>query len=293
MKKFSIPGYFNYFNACKGLIEYRKVHPKFFYEDRIIDSSYDFPAGMIWNGGRVKFHTGYTPYDLDNIMQYYFNETDINLNHTCTNLLIDETLVWDWTCNQFIKMYYRPQDSVIVASKQLMEHLNMLCPNMKFIYSTTLNEVDIDLINNMTEREIIHVVNYNKNNDDEYLKSLTHPEWLEMICAEPCAMNCQKRKDHYISISEEQLGLFIDPTVSKENAKCPHMSENKNFTNIQKLPHAITNERIDQLADMGIQYFKISGRSIPVTQWVETMTYYLVKPEYLDTVRFDLLTSLW
>ena len=289
MKKFSIPGYFKYFNELKALIETYKDNPEYFYEDRCIDSSYDFPGGLIWNGGRTQWNFGYNPYDVDNIMQYYFNETDINLNHTCTNLLIDYGLAQDWLCNNFLHLYYREQDSVIVASKALFDHLTQTYPNMKLIYSTTVGIIDPIKVNEITAQDMIYVVNYKKNNNNEYLKKLSHPEQLEVICAEPCNFNCTERRKHYEAISEEQLWICH---FDGSNFQCPYGSEQRTFSEIQKLPHAITNERVDELYDMGIQYFKISGRTINTYQWIETMVYYLVLPEYRDHVRQLVLNNM-
>lgn len=53
--------------------------------------------------------------------------------------------------------------------------------------------------------------------------------------------------------------------------------------------HAITNERVEQLSDLGVQYFKISGRERPTTLFFEFAVYYLVLPEYQEKAKWDLL----
>lgn len=289
MKKFSIPGYFHYFNLVKNLLNYRYENPEKFYEDRIIDSSYDLPGGIIWNGGRVKFSTGYSPYELDDIMDYYFNETDIKLAHTCTNLHIDSAMAQDWMGNWFLNQYYRDQDYVIIASPDLHIHLMELFPNMNFVFSTTVGVTNIEKVNEISSH-ILFVVDYNRNNNNEYLKALTHPENIEIICAEPCQFNCPNRRTHYEELSDEQL--FVIDWKNDHFAQCAFGVEARSFREIQQLPHAITNERVDELSKMGINHFKISGRTISNIQWIETMTYYLVKPEYLDEVQQHLILEL-
>ena len=289
MKKFSIPGYFNFSYECYELLELYKAHPEYFYDDRVIDSSYDFPAGLIWNGGRVKFCMGgYAPDELDGLMKYYFNDTNIKLNHTCTNLLINDELAKDYMCNLFMKRYYREQDSVIIASQALQKHLYELFPSMKFIFSTTLGITEPIVVNNITKDGVICVLNYNKNNNNEYLKQLEHPELIEVICAEPCVSECAHRSEHYHLISERQL--WIGDFTVKET--CPYNASISNFVQIQSRPHAITNERINELYDMGFQYFKISGRSISSKLWIEIMTYYLVKPEYRENIGLLLINKM-
>lgn len=282
MKKFSIPGYFHYFKNCKLLIDYKKEHPDRFYSDREIDSSYDLPGGMIWNGGRVRYNYGYTPWELDSVMQYYFNETSLKLHHTCTNLLIDEALAQDWLCNLFLTQYCREQDSIIVASEALHKHLLNSFKSEQIIYSTTLDITDVKTINEITKTNLF-VLNYKYNNENNYLKQLEHPEKIEVLCAEPCVYGCLNRNNHYKKISEQQLWLLNEEDL--DSSSCPHGIEGRTFSEIQTLPHAITNERIDELANMGFEYFKISGRTLNPYQWFETVIYYLVLPEYRDTIR--------
>lgn len=284
VKKFSIPGYFYYVNQIRMIEEYRKMRPEFFYPDRIIDSSYDFPPGLIWNGGRPQpFHNFEQSYLLG-VAQYYNQESEIKIRHTCTNLLLVPEMLYDWQCNLWLQINEHEGNAVIVATDILKEYVKERYPKYDIINSTTLNITDIDEINKLSETDLT-VLNYTKNNDNEYLKQLQHPENIEILCAEPCSINCKNRKKHYEQTSRFQLWIDLDL-----DEYCPHVDEMPyNFYDVQKLPTAVDNDRVDQLAELGIQYFKLSGRQSPIHSWYEQIIYYLILPEYRDRVRQDWL----
>ena len=123
------------------------------------------------------------------------------------------------------------------------------------------------------------------NNNNDYLKKLKYLNNIEILCAEPCAPNCEKRIQHYDYISKNILDMI---PADSQPWECPYKSQNKILCKIQELPHAINDERIEQLSQMGIQYFKISGRNIKITAWIETMVLFLIKPEYREFVRQDI-----
>lgn len=281
MKKFNIPGYFIYHQEIRILLRFIKEHPEYFYKDRIIERSYDLPGGLIWNGGRVKYNYGYYPEELNNTMMYYFNETDLQLCHTCTNGLINNELVYDRACNYFLELYMRDCDFIIINSHHLFDYLLSKYPLNQFIISTTLDIKDLETVNKISKTNLL-VLNYNYNNDDGYLKQLENPNNIEIICAEPCQPNCPNRANHYNVISKEQL-YEID--FDKNKPECPFDAEGRTFYEIQQLPHAINNKRIDELAAMGIEHFKISGRTLNPIQWFETIVYYLALPEHRNYVR--------
>jgi hypothetical protein len=152
-----------------------------------------------------------------------------------------------------------------------------------------LDIIDLDKVNEITKNNI-YVINYNFNNNDYYLDNLKHKENIELICAEPCVPNCPVRTKHYKAISEMVLNIFEEP---ENYVDCPYGSTNRTFAEMLKLPHAITNERVDELAKKGFQYFKISGRCATIPIWLESIVYYLALPKYREEVRQILLSSLW
>ena len=283
MKYFSVPGYFEFFNQIRLVTEYRELHPDYFYSDRIIDSSYDFLPGLIWNGGRIQpFHT----FDERKLIavQSYYHDSPIKMRHVCTNQLLTPELLLDWQSNLWLQVNEKEGNGVIVASDLLEEYVKEKYPKYEIITSTTCGITDPDKANELSAQHLF-VVNYNMNNNNAYLSLLKHPENCEILCAEPCPANCANRANHYADISRKHLWIDLDiPEPCPNRDRMPY-----NFYDVQRMPNAVTNERVDELAKMGFQYFKISGRQSPIHNWYEMIIYYLILPEYRDRVRQDLL----
>ena len=286
IKKFSLPDYYGKGNLILNIVQYRKAHPTWFYEDRIIDSCYGSHPNILWTGGRSLRIVNIPEIPMKTILANFNHFPEISLRHVCTNLFITEELTLDYKSNYFMERYIRKNDSVIIASPVLIDYFKTKYPKIPLVYSTTMNITDIDKVNEVTENNL-YVLNYNYNTDDEYIKKLQHPENIEILCAEPCIPNCPKRMEHYEIISKDILGLTNYPYI------CGFDSERRTFGDIMQLPHAVPNERVEELSNMGIQYFKISGRAFTVPNWLYCILYYLMKPEYLLKAYIELLATWW
>ena len=287
-KYFSLPGYYQKYSILSLFLSYYNSHKQFFYSDRIIDSLYDCPPNLIWNGGRNTAKNNNIP--LKDIFNFYRQFKDLHLRHTFTNCLLTPEMVEDRNCNQFVCTYVDINDKIIINNPYLIQWFKDIYPELELIYSTTLDITDSTQINKLTETNL-YVMNYNYNNDNSYIAQLAHPEHIEILCAEPCIKNCPNRLAHYKNTSEMVLGIS-DKFYAIKN--CP-MLKQKQFvatTDIQNLPTGITNTRIEELSQMGIQYFKISGRQLPPLILLEIILYYLVLPEYYQRVREEILAQI-
>lgn len=288
MIKLSLPGFYANFKYIQMFLNYYNEHLEYFYEDRIIDSFYDADPSLLWRGGRTPRIDEFVPMNI--ILDEFNKYPSIKLRHVFTNCLLTDQLINDYTCNKFVKDFFRPQDEVVLNHPLLIKHFQNNYPWIPIIYSTTMGITDSIKINAITENNI-YVLNYNYNNNDNYLKSLKYKENIEILCAEPCDFNCPNRYKHYKTISKEVLLEFLDE--NQDLIMCPFGAEQRTFYELMQLPHAITNERIKELEQQGFQYFKISGRTVIIPQWLETIIYYLVKPEYIDIVRQKLINMFW
>ena len=288
VKKFSIPGFFSKFTIIQSFIDYYYNHRDLFIEDRCIDSCYDSYGTLLWRGGRIP-HIENPNLNMLDILDFFNQYPSIELRHVFSNCLLDENMTHDYFCNKFTKEVIRLQDKVIINNKYLIEHFKKNYPNIPIIYSTTMDITDIEQVNQLSEQNI-YVLNYNYNNDNTYLEQLKYPQNIEILCGEPCIDNCPYRAQHYISISKGALGIADDENDINE---CPFGSYNLTPIQIMKRKNAITNERIDELYNIGFQYFKISGRTLPPPSWLELILYYLAKPEYIDQIRQELLLKWW
>lgn len=286
IKRFSLPGYYKKYPYIVDFLNYYYEHRNQFYEDRLIESVYDAHFDILWNGGReIDLNQQYIPmiYILRDFEQF-----PLELWHVCTNCLIDDEVCMDYRSNYFMKNHIRENDKVIINHPRLIEHFQKNYPNIELIYSTTLNLTSIEKMNEIS-KDNLYCLTYIFNNNNDFLQQLMNKKNIEILCAEPCLYNCPQRKNHQEATSRLSLGDFktgwfkcIDDKIGE-----------KLFYDIQNMPQAITNERIEELSNMGFEHFKLSGRSISVSNWLEVLLYYLAKPEYIDRIRLYLIHLWW
>lgn len=290
MINFSLPDYYNHNGIIMFFLELQKNLPECFIDGRRIDSSYGYPDFLNWNGGRV-LTSSINPLDCYSIVDNYHNNfPDFHIRHTCTNLYIQPNIYNDFQNNLFIKTVINRNDSIIVNNDDFGEYIKNTYPEYSIIYSTTKNIQTIDDYNKYS-RNNLTVLNYIHNHNEELISKLENPQNIEILCAEECIDNCPCRQEHYEIISK-QIMLMPDA----ENFECPNMpTHNLNFyTDILQRKHAITNEYIDYLYEKyGINNFKISGRKNNNITYVEAIIYYLIKPEYRDSIRNTALMRIY
>lgn len=285
MLKFSVPSYIRHKNLYLFFSELKKNVPDIFYPEREIDSVYDFP-GLPWNGGR-EISSGVLSLNyLDQIVNnniYPLFEAGYKIRHTCTNNSLTEKNLKCFPCNYFLnKTKDLKNSSIILASPILKEYLKEYFSEYNFINSTTLGITNIEQYNLLSEKEIT-VLNYNFNLNIDYLKQLKYPQNIEILCAEACQPNCPQRQKHYTQISEKNLFL------EQDHYYCQYAGIHNFYLNLKVLPHTMTNQSINELYKMGFENFKIAGRTLGGESLLEILLYYLIKPEFHDLTRCEVL----
>lgn len=287
MINISIPDYYGNIEIIMCFLELQKTAPDMFFENRKLDSAYGMPPGLIWNGGRLSVGTS------NSQKKYYIYDTyktfhpDFKIRHTCTNMFLTNEMFLDTACNSWIKYTEDEKNSIIVNNEELKAYLEKTYPKYNYVISVTKNLNNLELYNKYS-KSYLTVVNYNYNVNDNFLSKLKHPENIELICAEPCIPNCPGRKAHWERISKAQLGY---PGCGDTSCTQIEKSDFLNFyTNILNREHSITNERMNELYEKyGICNFKLSGRGYSPYLFIELLLYYLIKPEYRDSLRQNLL----
>ena len=290
IKKFSLPGYYSHFEDVVSFLNYYYTHPYQFYKDRVIDSVYGSHPNIIWAGGREPDLN--KPYIHMNTIIREIKRYPIELWHVCTNCLINDTILHDYRTNYFMHEYLRPNDKLIVNHPLLISYLKDHYPNNDIVYSTTLNLTDADKMNEIS-KDNMYCLTYNYNNNNEFLNKLKYKHNIEILLAEPCAPNCPHRKEHQILTSK---AILINEPANLDILNCPlNQQDHKglNGVGIFNNKNSISNERIEELAEMGFNYFKISGRGWATPMWIEVVIYYLALPEYINEVRMALLSVRW
>lgn len=298
IKKFSIGGWYSNFFFLKDFLTFYLEQPEYFREDRIIDSIYDAysqnEVPLVWNGGRVPVLRD--PHlSMDTVLNFFSQYPFIKLRHTFTNCLLDDpALLTDYRCNTFVKNYIRPQDEIIVNHPNLINYLKENYPNIPLIYSTSIGITNIDTINEITKTNLL-VLDYSKNNNNEFIEHLKNKNNIEILCGETCWPNCIHRQDHYRLVSQNILNAQLDINkLYNEGCLGSNKAYGQNLMDYMlSFDYSITNERVDELFNKyNIQNFKISTRSKSIPFSLQLVLYYLAKPEYY-TYLFDTFLNEW
>lgn len=280
---FSIPGFYLHFNLLTELIRLYKNESYKFKDNIVISSVYDcFPC--IWNGGR--FFSGGT--SLKNIQETFKAfDNNIGLRLTFTNALLEQEHCYDTVGNAILKEAAKQKIPVgiTINSPILKQYIEQQYPNtFYFNWSATKSLDDICEINELTKNDFL-VPNYQKvNNNFDLLTQLINKENIELIVDEGCNDDCPRRKTHYLSFNKAQLFQATDVEL------CTWDNGSHFYGRKTGRKHNITPQDIqDKYLPLGFNHFKIAGREDNYINLIESFVYYLIKDEWKDIVRNDLL----
>lgn len=265
------------------LIDLIHNNPEYFYDDIQIGVCYGSFPGAIWNGGRQM--NGIVNQDYIQKTINVFNSKGVAIHFTFTNCLLEEKHVYDTYCNMIMDCANNGMNGVIINSPILEEYLREKYPNFKYISSTTLVERDINKINAACNKYNMVVPDYRDSVDIDFLKNLSQKDKIEILINAYCDPNCQFRRTHYEALSLGQLTYSHIPNFTNS---CE--TQGRSFLDTLNFPTVIKVEDLySTYKDLGFTNFKIEGRLVHVVNVVESYVYYLVKPEYKDKVRLELL----
>lgn len=290
MIEVSLPGLFVYSKLNFDIVELKEKFPEKFRDDVFIGSVYgSFPN--CWNGGRI-IEGGFDMNIVINTVEY-FNSKNIKIRYTFTNSLIGIKELEEWIPNQILQITKNHQtliNDVNVSSEELEKHLRNVHPEFRILYSTTKMLKTIDEINNASERGLV-VPDYNVNADINLLKSLKHPENIELLVSETCMDNCPHRKSHYENIARCQLQediKYIGCAYAEDYA-----NGNITLSTIKNFKHSISYKKMNEVyLPIGINKAKIAGRKDNPLRAIEAYLDYLVKDEYQDEIRLELIKGM-
>lgn len=300
--KFHLPNFIDRFDGSMNvtLISMIKKMPEMFYDGVEIASVFDcFP--IIWNGGRIM--AGYMDLKTADrlVPQYFFrfNSMGIPCRLTLTNPLLTREHLNDPVCNRVLDIADNGMNEAIVFSPLLEEHIRKYHPNMKITSSTCkqireLSELEAELKKDYS----LVVLDYNFNNDFQKLEKISQKNKCEILVNAVCTPGCERRGEHYRYIGKyqlehcnpEELAKIKAGTAKIDEWKCPHMHNNA-FTRRKSPLHVSPQAIYTKYAPMGFSNFKLEGRGNSFPDLAEQYVYYMVKPEYCDIVRYNLLCT--
>lgn len=295
---FHIPDFINHCRLNLLLLTLMQQHPEYFREGVKIASVFGAFPPSLWNGGRNT--VGVVDDEIIKQVTKAFNSRGVPLRFTFTNPLIEEKHLGDPFCNKVMRMCDNGLNEVIVLSTILEEYIRKNYPSYKITSSTCKEIRNADELSAELEKDYHYVVlDYNWNNNFEFLETLPHKEKCELLINACCVPNCPRRGEHYRSIGETQIKyaeyMKTPPMMRKpthfEDFKCPSML--RHIYQITDLPTHISPDAIvEKYVPMGFNQFKIEGRTVPDIALAENYIYYMIKPEYKDTARLELLGTL-
>jgi len=266
-----------------------KKNPQLFYDDITVKAVYGAFPPSIWNGGRV-MSFDFVERDVIKATLKNFNDMGVALRFTFTNTLLKEEHVHDAYCNMCMELGNNGFNEVLANSPILERYIIKTYPKYRIISSTTKGIKSIDALNMELERYPIVVADYTLNNKEE-LFQIPNRDRCEILLNTYCADNCQYRQEHYRFLAKLQLQQELEPF------RCPHgrdhvlannmydlMKINKSFVTVEDL--------YGKYVPAGFREFKIEGRKLNQYEVIEYYIYYLVKPEYRDKVRVDLIFAI-
>lgn len=284
---FYLPNFIDTYNLNQTFIELLEKEPEKFYDNIKVKAVYGSFPGAIWNGGRM-YHGITTKRNMEKALSYY-NEKGIPLRFTWTNCLLEEKHFNDTYCNLIMELGNNGQNEVTVNNSKLEEYIRENYKGYQFISSTSKCILDIETFNEELLKDYLLVVmDYRKNADYEFLNAVRDKSRVEIVVNEICSPVCKKRSEHFIQHSKMQLNF---ESLDEWDWECNDGASD--FYSSFENDTFVTLENMEKLKEMGFRHFKIQGRYGHPAEILEYYVYYMVKPEYRDKIRLQLMLKIW
>ncbi len=297
--KFHIPDFWKHWELNLNLIDMIKEHPEYFNDELEIASCFGCFAPALWNGGRTL--GGYTSREQIVNTIKLFNERNVPIRYTFTNPTVEQKDLKDAFCNRLCKLAENGFNELICNAPVLEEYIRKTYPKFPLISSTCKQLEEHDALMAEFEKDYkLVVLDYNWNNDFERLAKIPeeYRSRCEILINPYCIPHCKRRGEHYKVLGECQrkAAAYANGSAKDKNFmegavdfKCENA--NFNFYQITKYSTFVPRENLERYMELGFNNFKIEGRVINKYNVLESYVYYMVKPEYKDMVRLQLLTA--
>jgi len=297
--KFHIPDFYIHMNLDLNLIDEIKAHPEYFRDGVEIASCYGCFPPALWNGGRAM--AGYYSYERVKKVIDAFNSRGVPIRYTFTNPTLTERDLKDPFCNRICRLAQNGFNEIIVNLPIVEEYVRKHFPQYPIISSTVKQIEGYDALMKELEKDYkLVVLDYNWNNDFERLEMIPmeYRSRCEILICPYCTPHCKRRGEHYRVLGETQRESArnpIPPSGFNPLAKIGSFhcgNENLEFSQIQGFSTFVkVDDVFGKYLEMGFCNFKIEGRAIGPDRVLDSYIYYLVKPEFADTVRKDLMEA--
>ncbi len=296
--RFHLPGLRYNFPLNMFWLNMLKQYPHYFREGVEIASIFGCFPFSLWNGGRLIGDDQCDKAFVEHVIKS-INAQGVPVRFTFTNPLIREEDLRDPFCNFCMKAGDNGKNEVLVFSPLLEEYIRTNYPSYA-IDSTTCKEIkSVEALNEELEKDYKYVVlDYNMNNQWDEIEKLNHKDRVEVLVNALCVPNCPRRGDHYKNVALNEQIINDNKSLPPEKRKhiipwkCEYGDLNNLYT-IQDYPTFVSPELIwEKYVPMGINNFKIEGRTANLFSLIETYCFFMIKPEYQGAARLLLLHNL-
>lgn len=294
--RFHLPDIMRHFRLNIILLDYLDKHPNMFRDGVEVASVYGCFPNMTWNGGA--FIQGNMDVRVIKEVLNQYNRRGAALRFTLTNPLIEMDHLSDKLCGSVLTACDNGLNEAEVCSPLLEDYIRLHFPKMALTSSEDKLLKDFDSISAELEKDYAYVsIHRDLNTDEELLKKLPHREKIMLTPNPRCDKGCTREKDCLDSVGRSQIGCTANALARTgrpyEPEKFICVCNDKNLYETVKSPVHLTPEDIfEKLAPMGFENFKIEGRNISAVNVLEAYIYYMIKPEYADKARLDMLMLL-
>ena len=273
-KLFKLPGLFEKFDLIKKVIEVYNAYPFVFKEGCIIDSVYGSNGGNL-NGGRAISECKHNIKDI----LYFCEQNNVLPTIIMSNTLVTyEEAAHDANATKIINNFNVSTTNFCVANNEVERWLLDNGVASCNIISSTTKCLDKKDLEKETKAHGLVVLPENLINRFDIISKLpieTRSK-LEVIVNSACPLNCMTRKKHYDYMSRIALKEKVPKFV------CPNYNYAGNgfLYELFNTPQFVSNKMINKYIELGINHFKIQGRTDSDYNLIETFAYYLVKDRY-------------
>lgn len=292
MKKiefYHIGGLLEKFELIKALLAiYSKERNKF--RDNVVIAAFYGCNNTCWGSGRIikQFTKEST------VAEYMKQFPEISCELVFTNALIQKEV--DDPAGNFLLESFKGNNCDCIVNSGILERYisekygNPLISSITKVLSKeeTIAELCLKSEDGYKYKRVIINGNFTKSFD--FLKTLPRKEDCEILVNDVCTVVCSFRKKHYNIYDRAALGEKIKTNICNANngdiVTAP-------LYKMMTYPLFVKVEQIKDYLAIGINHFKIQGRTNYDVDYIETLVYYLIKPEYQMEIRERLLLQFF
>lgn len=288
MIKYYCPDFYFGASVYSKIIEWKKKYPEYFKEFEISAIFGSFP-NMIWNGGSTIVTQKAFPALVDWTKDLYA-ELNIPLQITCTNSSLQSYHLSDEYCNMILEKLESPTNHVLVSTDLMYDYISKYYPQYKIDRSIVNTGEDYDWNEGLKKYNNI-VLPRRHCYDMNWLENTFKPEVrerVEILCNDPCPINCPYINTHYKKFERLTLqgGPDIENACGCENTYLNQLLIQEDYRYIIK--YSDIKEKYEPL---GFTSMKLAGRGSK-QKIMDAIIPYFVKDEFQVKIYSQLIKEV-